>query len=151
GGLKSVAGDRVLFREDLRDNCELGDGASNRIKGVIDGFIEKTGVDAPPAVADPVEAPNPDLLAADPMDSLDLKQAGINTVIWCTGFTADFNWIQGLELTDRGTPVHTDGASTIPGLYFNGFPWLRNRGSGLIYGAVRDSEHIASLIVGSSQ
>ena len=64
----------------------------------------------------------------------------------CTGFTADFSWIQGLELDDHGAPVHANGVSSIPGLYFNGFPWLRNRASGLIYGAVRDSEHIAGMI-----
>ncbi|MEE3142605.1 MAG: FAD-dependent oxidoreductase, partial [Chloroflexota bacterium] len=76
----------------------------------------------------------------------DLKQEGISTVIWCTGFIADFSWIHGLELTSQGAPVHTNGASSIPGLYFNGFPWLRNWASGSIYEGVRDSEHIASKI-----
>lgn len=148
GGLKGASGDRVQLREDLVDNCNFADRASQQRKDTIDNYITKAGVDAPPAEANPVEAPSPDLLSAPLQDSLDLKQAGINTVIWCTGFTADFSWIQGLELTRRGTPVHDNGVSSIPGLYFNGFPWLRNRASGLIYGAVRDSEHIASLITG---
>jgi len=102
-----------------------------------------------PLKPNPIEAPNPNLFSAPLRDSLDLKQEGINTVIWCTGFTADFSWIQGLELDDHGSPVHANGVSSIPGLYFNGFPWLRNRASGLIYGAVRDSEHIAWITGGS--
>ena len=151
GGLKGASGDQIQFRADLKDNCDLGDLASERAKKRIDDYIAQNDIDAPPAEADPVEAPNPDLISADPQESLDLKQAGINAVIWCTGFTADFSWIQGLELTSQGTPVHTNGVSSIPGLYFNGFPWLRTRASGLIYGAVRDSDHIASLIIGDSQ
>ena len=151
GGLKGASGDRLMFREDLKDNCDFADSESQAAKNRIDDYIARAGIDAPPAEANPVEAPNPDLLSAVSRDSLDLKQEDINTLIWCTGFTADFSWIEGLELTSRGTPVHTNGASSIPGLYFNGFPWLRNRASGLIYGAVRDSEHIASLITGDSQ
>ena len=150
-GLKGVSGDRLLLRENLIDNCNFGDAESQRIKGVIDDYIEKARVDAPPAQGDPVESPNPALMSTPLRDSLDLKQAGINTVLWCTGFTADFSWIEGLEMDSRGTPVHTNGASSIPGLYFNGFPWLRTRGSGLIYGGVRDSKHIASLITGDSE
>ncbi|MCH2676484.1 MAG: hypothetical protein MK099_12275 [Dehalococcoidia bacterium] len=49
-------------------------------------------------------------------------------------------------MTERGRPTHRDGISVIPGLYFVGFPWLRNRASGLIDGAVRDAEHISSAI-----
>ncbi len=146
GGLKGASGDRIQLLPNLVDNCNFADGVAQRRKIQIDDFIAKNGIDAPPAEADPVEAPNPDLLTAAVQDSLDMKQEGINTVIWCTGFTADFSWIQGLELTSRGTPVHTNGVSSIPGLYLNGLAWLRNRASGLIYGGVRDSEHIASMI-----
>ena len=150
GGLNGASGDQISLRENLVENCDFADGVSQRRKIQIDAFIEKNGIDAPPAVDDPVDVPNPDLLSALVRESLDLKQEGISTVIWCTGFTADFSWIQGLELTSRGVPLHTNGASSIPGLYFNGFPWLRNRASGLIYGGVRDSEHIASMIIGEA-
>ena len=35
----------------------------------IDAFIEKNGIDAPPAVPDPADVPNPDLLAAPVRES----------------------------------------------------------------------------------
>ena len=139
GGLKGVSGDQISLMENLVENCDFADGVSQRRRVQLDAFMEKIGIDAPPAVADPVDAPNQALMSEPVRESLDLKQEGIGTVIWCTGFTADFSWIQGLELTSRGAPIHTRGASSIPGLYFNGFPWLRNRASGLIYGGVRYS------------
>ena len=80
GGLKGASGDRLLFREGHKDNWDLGDGSSQRIRDMIDGYIAKAEIDAPPAEADPVEAPNPGMLAGL-ADSLDLKQAGINTII----------------------------------------------------------------------
>ena len=151
GGLKGASGDQIQMRENLIENCNFADGVAQRRKQQIDDYITTAGIDAPPAEIDPIEAPNLALLSAPVQDSLDLKRAGINTVIWCTGFTADFSWIQGLELDSRGTPVHANGVSSIPGLYFNGFPWLRNRASGLIYGGVRDGKHIASLITCGSR
>jgi len=70
----------LLFRKGLKDNWDLGDASSQRIKDMIDGYIAKAEIDAPPAEADPVEALNPGMLAGL-ADSLDLKQAGINTII----------------------------------------------------------------------
>ena len=145
GGMKGATGDVVTLEDNLRENYDQADAASLALKTRIDEYIAKNGIDAAPAEEDPVEDPNPDIFAGH-KDSIDLTKESINTVIWCTGFTADFRWIKGLELTERGRPAHRDGISTIPGLYFIGFPWLRNRASGLIYGAVRDAEHIASAI-----
>jgi putative flavoprotein involved in K+ transport len=145
GGMKGATGDVVTLEDNLLENYEQADAASTSLKTRVDEYIENNGIEAPPAERDPVEDPNPDIFASH-KESIDLVKEGINTVIWCTGFTADFSWIKGLELTERGRPAHRDGISAIPGLYFIGFPWLRNRASGLIYGAVRDARHIASAI-----
>ena len=145
GGMKGATGDVVTLKDNLKDNYDQADAASLALKTRIDEYIAKNGIDAPLAEEDSVEDANPDVFA-NPKVSINLKEEGINTVIWCTGFTADFSWIKGLELTERGKPVHRDGISVIPNLYFIGFPWLRNRASGLIYGAVRDAAHIASAI-----
>ena len=145
GSMRGAAGDVVTLEDNLQENYDQADAASMAHKTRIDEYIEKNGIDAPSAEEDPVEDPNPNIFASH-KESIDLTKEGINTVIWCTGFTADFSWIEGLELTKRGRPAHRDGISAIPGLYFIGFPWLRNRASGLIYGAVHDAEHIASAI-----
>ena len=150
GDLKGASGDWISLSENLIENCNFADGVSRRRKIQVDAFIEQKGIDAPPAVDDPVDAPSPDLLAELVRQSPELNQEGITIVIWCTGFTAVFSWIQDLDLTSRRAPVYIYGVSSIPGLYSNGLPWLRNRASGLIYGGVRDSEHIASMITGAA-
>jgi putative flavoprotein involved in K+ transport len=51
-------------------------------------------------------------------------------------------------LMPGGAPAHTRGVTAFPGLYVAGYPWLSNRGSGLLYGtaadAVRVAQHIAA-------
>ena len=70
---------------------------------------------------------------------LDLEQAGITTVIWATGVTGRFDWLPASLLDERGVPRHEDGVMALPGLFVLGLPWLRNRGSGIVYGMDRDA------------
>ncbi|MFL5915073.1 MAG: flavin-containing monooxygenase [Gaiellaceae bacterium] len=49
----------------------------------------------------------------------------VRNVVWCTGFRPDFSWIRlPLEIGEDGYPVQYRGASTTPGLYFVGLPFL---------------------------
>jgi putative flavoprotein involved in K+ transport len=71
----------------------------------------------------------------------------VRNVVWCTGFRPDFGWIQlPLELGEDGYPVQYRGASTTPGLYFVGLPFLHSFTSMLIGGAGRDAERVAEQI-----
>lgn len=72
----------------------------------------------------------------------------VRNVVWCTGFRPDFSWIQlPLEVGEDGYPVQYRGASSTPGLYFVGLPFLHSFASMLIGGAGRDAERIAEQIV----
>ena len=68
-------------------------------------------------------------------------------MIWATGFTASFSWLQLPTLGTDGAPQHEDGISSVPGLYFLGFPWLRTRASGLIVGVESDARYIVDHLV----
>jgi putative flavoprotein involved in K+ transport len=70
-------------------------------------------------------------------------------VIWCTGFRPDFSWIRvPFELGEDGFPVQYRGAaSSSPGLYFVGLPFLHSFASMLIAGTGRDAERVARHIV----
>ena len=71
----------------------------------------------------------------------------VKNVVWCTGFRPDFGWIQlPLEIGEDGYPVQYRGASTTPGLYFVGLPFLHSFASMLIGGADRDTERVAEQI-----
>jgi putative flavoprotein involved in K+ transport len=71
----------------------------------------------------------------------------VRNVVWCTGFRPDFSWIRlPLEIGDDAYPVQYRGASTTPGLYFVGLPFLHSFASMLIGGAGRDAERVAEQI-----
>jgi putative flavoprotein involved in K+ transport len=68
----------------------------------------------------------------------------VANVIWCTGFRAEFDWIDLPMLGDDGEPVHDRGVvEAAPGLYFVGWPFLYGS---LIGGVGRGAEHIAEHI-----
>jgi putative flavoprotein involved in K+ transport len=78
----------------------------------------------------------------------DGRVVDVRSVVWCTGFRPDFGWI-GLpfEVGDDGYPVQYRGATSTPGLYFAGLPFLHSFASMLIAGAGRDAERVARHIV----
>lgn len=66
-----------------------------------------------------------------PILSLDLAQAGINTIIWATGYAVDYSWLNVNAFNEQGRPQHQRGVSSEPGVYFLGLPWLSRRGQPL--------------------
>jgi putative flavoprotein involved in K+ transport len=72
----------------------------------------------------------------------------VSNVIWCTGYTPDFSWIDlPLPTTARGWPIQDRGiVDAIPGLYFIGLPFLYSLSSALLGGVGRDARHIADHI-----
>lgn len=67
-------------------------------------------------------------------------------VIWCTGFTSGFSWID-LPVHGLEEPLHHSGiVPTQPGLFFVGLHFLHAFSSTMIHGAARDAERIAGAI-----
>jgi len=71
-----------------------------------------------------------------PILELDLTRAGIASVIWATGLTVDYGWLQVNAFNKNGKPKHQRGVSAEPGIYFLGLPWLSRRGSSFIWGGL---------------
>jgi len=146
-GRYTVVSDGVLHTDDsLAANLQKADDMSAMIKGLIDQFIDARGIDAPPPEPDERDKPADPALAGTGKTELDLAAAEVSTVIWCTGFTGDFEWLHLPALDDEGQPLHERGVSPVPGLYFLGFPWLYKRKSGIILGIDEDAAHLASAI-----
>lgn len=70
----------------------------------------------------------------------------VRTVVWATGFSPDYRWMQLPVLAADGAPAHTLGVSDLRGLYFVGLPFQSRPTSALIAGVGADARYIASEI-----
>ena len=141
GLMTDVEGGMLKFTPNLAESLNQADAVYNRINATIDRYIEKNSISAPPGTAyEPVWQP------AQERTSLDLKEAGITSVIWCIGFTPDFKWVNASVFNGIGEPVHYRGVTAQPGLYFLGLPWLHTWGSGRFSGVSRDAYYLSEKI-----
>jgi len=78
----------------------------------------------------------------------DGRRLEVSNVIWCTGFTWDYDWIDLSLPTHNGVPIHNRGiVDSCPGLYFVGLLFLYSLSSALLGGVGRDARHIVEHIV----
>ncbi len=145
GVLNGADGDSVQFKDNLRDNLNNADAVYNGINASIDTFIEQQGIVAPEA------APyTPCWRPAEERTYLNLRTAGISTIVWCIGFKPNFRWLEAAVFDGRGQPGHVRGVTAQPGLYFLGLPWLHTWGSGRFSGVARDARYLAERIATSA-
>jgi putative flavoprotein involved in K+ transport len=144
GHLKAITGEAVAFSGDLMKNLDEADRVNESIKDGIDNFIAERGIAAPEeARYTPIWQPS----CSDA--PIDMATEGISVIVWCVGYTPDFNWVHLPVFTGRGAPSHLRGVTALPGLYFLGLPWLHTWGSGRFASVARDAAHIAEHIVNS--
>jgi putative flavoprotein involved in K+ transport len=141
GRLVAARAGRLELAPDLKKNLDQADAVAESIKTSIDKFIADRAIDAPVGeryvpVWEPAEEPR----------ELDLAAEDIGTVIWSTGFSTDYRWIEVPIFDGRGYPVHKRGVTTAAGLYFLGLPWLHTWGSGRFSGVATDAAHLADQI-----
>ena len=63
------------------------------------------------------------------LTELDLQSAGISVIIWATGYSLDYKWIDTPILDNLGYPRNVRGAASVPGLYFLGLIWQHSQAS----------------------
>ena len=146
GRVEEVERAAMRFGSNLRATLEQADAAAAQMREGIDEFIEAQGMDAPPAAADD----DPSLtagFAADDVRELDLHEAGVHSVVWASGFSFDFSWVEGPAYEGNGYPVTARGVTDQPGVYFVGLHWLHSLKSGLFYGVGDDAAHVADAVV----
>lgn len=147
-GRLSDVEDGVLRTDDsLAQHVAFADERSAEFTTMIEDWITSNGIVAGPIEDDHNDVPAGPETAGSGITELDLTEAGVGSVIWCTGFTAEFDWIHVGVTDDNGRPIHKRGVSEVPGIYFLGFPWLHSRKSGIIHGIDEDARFIAESIM----
>ena len=136
GRLLDAEGRQVRFADDLSENLDAIDEACRKTLADIDEHIAESGTEAPESTLEPV-----DWRPVPQSATLDLRQAGIASLIYGTGFRFDFGWIELPVFDERGYPRYERGVTEVPGLYFVGLHWLHTAGSGLFYQVGRDAEY----------
>ncbi|MEX1109659.1 MAG: NAD(P)/FAD-dependent oxidoreductase [Dongiaceae bacterium] len=138
--------DGVLsFAPDLAQNLAKGDTNHLSVLDEADAFIARNGLDLPDEPDARKILPDPPCVT-DPVLTLNLKDAGITSIVWATGFAVDYSWLKVDAFDDKGRPKHQRGVSAEPGIYFLGLPWLSRRGSSFIWGVWHDARYLADHI-----
>ena len=136
----------LIFAEDLRENIAGGDASYIALLDEADAYVRRYGLD----LAEEPEArklePDPECLA-NPITRLNLAEAQVSTIIWATGFAANYGWLEVNVFDDAGRPKHQRGVSAEPGLYFLGLPWQSRRASSFIWGVWHDAKFLADHII----
>ncbi len=138
--------DGVLhFAADLVRNIANGDANYISVLDEADAYAARNGLDLPQDPKARIIGPDPECLT-DPIRELNLAKAGIATIIWATGFSTDYGWLQVDAFDAKGKPKHQRGVSSELGVYFLGLPWLSRRGSSFIWGVWHDARYLADQI-----
>lgn len=148
GGLKGVDHENLYFEDNCKEHIRYADETSDAIKKNVDQYLKKS-----PEIAvsntdeDPSDVPDHAYRSASDLKIINFNDCGITTLLWATGFGYDFSYLNSSLLDKIGKPKHIEGKMMIEGLYCIGFPWLRKKKSGLVYGVNEDAKIIVENIL----
>ena len=141
GRLKDIHAGQFYFSDDLEKNLDNADRVYNGICGLIDDHIARNRIAAPQSPHyKPVWQPG------ETAKTLDPASTGIGSVIWTTGFRADWSWVDLPIFDGAGYPTHWRGVTSMDGVYVLGMPWLYTWGSGRFVGVGRDAGYISEKV-----
>ncbi len=141
GRLQTLDGARAAFAGDANQRLAEGDEAVAAFKRRFDEHAARVEDELPEDDAPPEEPRGvPDI------PELDLRRAGVATVLWANGWRPDFGWIDLPIFDEYGWPRQTRGSAEVPGLYFVGLHWLHKRKSTLLVGVAEDAERVAAAV-----
>jgi putative flavoprotein involved in K+ transport len=124
------SGDSLLGRR-IRKNILNG---TDALIGMTERDLERGGVRRTGRVVGVVDG-KPRLDTGEVLD--------VAAIVWSTGFSPDFSWIDAAIMDGKGYPVHKRGVTSVPGLYVLGQRFLNKLNSSLIGGVGADAQYIA--------
>lgn len=146
GLTSSFENGKLKFADDLERNIARGDANYLSVLNEADEFIKQNNLDLPLEPEAHVLGPMPEA-AVNPIREIDLNASGITTILWATGYSVDYSWLNVPNaFTENGRPLHQRGVSSANGVYFLGLPWLSRRGSAFIWGVWHDAKFLADQI-----
>jgi len=142
GRLSGIDGLQASFAGDLAETTARSHTRLVRTLDRIDTACRHLGMTVAPSNG---RAREPVLLAAE-QTTLDLRRAGIRTVLWATGYIRRYPWLRVPVLNAHGEIRHRGGIASYQGLYVLGLNFMRRRRSHFIEGCGRDAAELAPMI-----
>jgi putative flavoprotein involved in K+ transport len=142
GRLVAADGRRLSFADDLPATIGGAQARMERLMRTIDGYLARRGGEG----AGPADPPAPFTAPPGPVE-LDLRRAGIGTVIWATGYQPAYPWLRVPVLDRHGQIAHSRGVTSVPGLYVLGLKFMYRRNSSFIDGVASDARFVAAHVM----
>jgi putative flavoprotein involved in K+ transport len=139
GRVTGADGHHVEFADDLARSSATADRRMRRVLAEIDRHIDASGLSDEVLPPEPV----PPLRPGRSPDRLDLRAAGIGSVVWATGHRRSYPWLSVPVLDEAGEIRQRRGVTPAPGLYVLGQLFQHFRSSNFIDGVGRDATFIA--------
>ena len=147
GRLKGVDGTRAFFTDDLNARVASSDAFDQNFKKAVEDYVLENGLDIPDADETNTDEGHPTEGPEYPeVTEIDLREKGIKSVTWATGYDCDYGWIDLPIFDHRGFPRQQRGVTEVPGLYFCGQHWLHTFASGVFFGVGNDAAYVAGHI-----
>ena len=143
GRLTAVAGASVTFDDNLGKVAAEADDRLFELLARIDAHIESSGDAARIPAAEPVARVG---VGGGPR-SLDLRDAGVSTIVWATGYRREYPWLHLPVLDPSGEIVQHHGITSVPGLFALGLRFQSRRISHTIGGVGLDAAAIARRVM----
>ena len=147
GRLTDIEGSRLHFADDLPRSAQEAERKLWRLLARIDAFAAVSGM------AEQIEVDDGPgrFRAPQGPTRLNLRNAGIRSVVWATGYRRSYPWLQVRGALDpAGELHHHKGVMEPGGLYALGLRFQRRRSSSFIDGvgddAVELSEHLTTWL-----
>jgi putative flavoprotein involved in K+ transport len=146
GHLQGYDNGTLYFADDLQERLNRWDESRTLLTGMIEAYIQQARLDVPPDSAQDGAVSRAWRRRA-PLLELDLTARGISTVLWATGFSHDFRWLELPVLDERGDPIQLRGVTALPGVYFLGLRRMHTVKSSFLFGVGEDAAYLAQQIV----
>jgi putative flavoprotein involved in K+ transport len=145
GGFRGIEDGKLMFLDNLDAIIDGADKSLEEFKRAADGYVQTANLKLPEDSGQAHRTALAPLLSGF-SGELDWRARNVRTVIWCTGYRGDFDWVHLPVFDDHGVPRQRRGVTDCPGAYFLGLHWMYKQKSSALFGVGEDAAYLADII-----
>jgi len=143
GRMTGASGHQAYFSDNLAESIGHAECKMHRMLDRIDLHLARLRLIS----AFPSEPRPPAVAVPRTPRAVNLRDRGVDTVVWATGYRREYPWLQIPVLDAKGEIIHRGGVTPRPGLYVLGLHFLRRRNSAFLDGVGADAAALTDHIV----